>query len=196
MEERFPESLSGRFSSVWQLWIRFKKWQNVLKARQRQPIWHLCDPQKAQTSRLLVGYSTNLWPNCPFKWNTGANWKSGRIKSLLCWDNPSSLQIAHFKSKATICCPYILSVFIIGGLFDLVLYQIVNLPICTLSVAFSGACNHLLESHFLNSLNRLFARPYTIMNRPLFAYQRACILLSGHFLQRATSQYGLAPVAV
>ena len=91
---------------------------------------------------------------------------------------------------------YIFSVFIIGGLFDLVLYQIVNLPICTLSVAFLGACNYLLESHFLNSLNRLFARPYTIMNRPLFAYQRGRILLSGHFLQRATSQYGLAPVAV
>ena len=51
------------------------KMANVLKARQRQAIWHLhlCDPQKAQTSRLLVGYSTNLWPNCPFKWNTGAN---------------------------------------------------------------------------------------------------------------------------
>ena len=91
---------------------------------------------------------------------------------------------------------FIFSVFIVGGLFDLVLYQIVNLPICTLSVAFLGACNYLLESHFLNSLNRLFARPYTIMNRPLFAYQRARILLSGHFLQRATSQYGLAPVAV
>ena len=91
---------------------------------------------------------------------------------------------------------FIFSVFIIGGLFDLVLYQIVNLPICTLSMAFLGACNYLLESHFLNSLNRLFARPYTIMNRPLFAYQRGRILLSGHFLQRATSQYGLAPVAV
>ena len=91
---------------------------------------------------------------------------------------------------------FILSVFIVGSLFDLVLYQIVNLPICTLSVAFLGACNYLLESHFLNSLNRLFARPYTIMNRPLFAYQRGRILLSGHFLQRATSQYGLAPVAV
>ena len=91
---------------------------------------------------------------------------------------------------------FIFSVFIVGGLFDLVLYQIVNLPICTLSVAFLGACNYLLESHFLNSLNRLFARPYTIMNRPLFAYQRGRILLSGHFLQRATSQYGLAPVAV
>ena len=91
---------------------------------------------------------------------------------------------------------FIFSVFIVGGLFDLVLYQIVNLPICTLSMAFLGACNYLLESHFLNSLNRLFARPYTIMNRPLFAYQRGRILLSGHFLQRATSQYGLAPVAV
>ena len=118
------------------------------------------DRDSSLCSWVEVGYSTNLWPNCPFNCNTGSNWKSARIKSK---------QSSDFY-RPPICGNFTRHIHLLGGPF--------------LNLACLGACHYLLQSGgALYSLNRLFARPYTIMNRLLFAYQRL------HLASVATSNF-------
>ena len=169
--QRFLQSLSVRFSSdplgvfksgVGSFW------------RKKQISYCICIPVTLTKRRRLdmdglyrawveVGYSTNLWPNCPFNCNTGSNWKSGLIKSLCV----ETIQVYFYRSPIWW---HLQQVHLVGGSSEFWCW--IQFALC-LALAFGifSGMSYLLESCPLYCLNRLFSRPYTIMNRLLFAYQ-------------------------